>query len=342
MHLEKFIVSNKGKYKKVKPSFYKKAKVVTKSDKLPKQLAANSSCDYILINQEEMDILSRYILDYPNIETGGQLFGYWTYDGKPVVLFVLGPGPKAGHYDTFFSQDLNYLKSRALVLQKKYGLNHIGEWHSHHQLGLAYPSGHDARNISTNMRRLGYSRFLLCIGTCTNSESSINAFMFKSDNDGFNQVPWDIRNIESPYRKLINATNAWQFDMPRTAAANMQRLFVRESGKTEERISYDHTYWLKREGNSKVLKAIIDAVSEASPMQDCVPTIDSNNEVHLETFIGVHQMEDIHFPKEFPIEPPIINDAFGNRMLDASLWNFNGDIINSFITYYNILKNKEL
>ena len=175
------------------------------STKVLKDLSASSFHDYVLTNQEEMDLLSRYILDYKDIETGGQLFGYWTYDGKPVVLFVLGPGPQAGHYDSFFMQDLDYLKKCARILKEKYGLDHVGEWHSHHQLGLDHPSGHDSRNISTNMRSLGYKKFLLCIATCNSSQSSINAFMFDSTKSQYEQIPWFIKDMESPYRRIINS-----------------------------------------------------------------------------------------------------------------------------------------
>ena len=48
-----------------------------------------------LIYQGELDYLSRCILDRPSIETGGELFGYWTASGVPVVLYAIGPGPRA-------------------------------------------------------------------------------------------------------------------------------------------------------------------------------------------------------------------------------------------------------
>ena len=54
-----------------------------------------------IIFRSEMDYISRCILDYTNIETGGQLFGYWTEDGTPVVLFAIGPGANANHKPTF-------------------------------------------------------------------------------------------------------------------------------------------------------------------------------------------------------------------------------------------------
>lgn len=39
--------------------------------------------DAVVVFQSELDYLSRFILDYPDIETGGQLFGYWTSMGEP-------------------------------------------------------------------------------------------------------------------------------------------------------------------------------------------------------------------------------------------------------------------
>ena len=323
----------KNKYKKVKPNFFKKNLVNLKRNKLPKDLAARTSDDYVLINLCEMDMLSRYILDYKNIETGGQLFGYWTFDGKPVVLFVLGPGPKAGHYNAFFMQDLDYLKSCARLLKQKYGLDHIGEWHSHHQLGLAHPSGHDARNMSTNLRRLGYQKFLLCIGTCTETSSSINAFMFTNSSDQFTQVPWLIKDIDSPFRRLIDVNGGEAIELPDEENANMQHLYIKESSRLSERINYNSKYWLKRDNNSKVLKRIIDYLRAASPKQDCIPTVDENQEVHLEIYQGDDLLQDIHFPKDFPVEPPFICDYDGNRLIGASRWKYDGDIYNSFIKY---------
>ena len=64
--------------------FSLRSKFCVKKNKtvMPKELAKSSTLDYVLTNQEEMEMLSRYILDYKNNETGGQLFGYWTFDGK--------------------------------------------------------------------------------------------------------------------------------------------------------------------------------------------------------------------------------------------------------------------
>lgn len=305
--------------------------------KIPKELSVSPSHDYVLTNQEEMDMLSRYILDYKDIETGGQLFGYWTFDGKPVVLYVLGPGPKAGHYSSFFMQDIDYLRKCARILKNNYGLDHVGEWHSHHQLGLDHPSGHDARNISSNMRSLGYKKFLLCIATCNSSQSSINAFMFDSNKSQYEQVPWLIKKTDSPYRKIINSN---EFILPSSKAPNMVRLYTTGRLVPQERINYEKTYWLKQEGNSKILKAIIDKLKDLHPRHDFVPTLDKTNEVHIEIYQDDFLLEDIHFPSAFPLEPPHISDPYGRMLCEHALWKFNGDIYSTFISYYNnLIKN---
>lgn len=308
------------------------------SKSLPKELAATSSSDYVLINQEEMDMLSKYILDYRNIETGGQLFGYWTYDGKPVVLFVLGPGPRAGHHSAFFMQDLEYLKSCARLLKQKYGLDHIGEWHSHHQLGLSHPSGHDARNIATNIRHLGYSKFLLCIGTCTDTQSAINAFMFRDDNDNYTHVPWFIKDTESPYRRLIEKSDISKFVYPKTKHPQMGRLYEKvTTTSSTTKIKYDHSYWLTFRENKKILKQIIDNLC-SYPTQNCIPTLDNKQEVHLITCRDNEALEDIHFPLFFPIDPPIIRNPNGAEISRADLWKYTGDILESFTSYYKKYK----
>ena len=50
-----------------------------------------------------------------------------------------------------YQSELDYLEMVGGILVHEFGLQHIGEWHSHHQLGLAHPSGHDARTIYDNM-----------------------------------------------------------------------------------------------------------------------------------------------------------------------------------------------
>ena len=155
-----------------------------------------------VIFKGEMDFISRCILDRRNIETGGQLFGYWTEDGTPVILYAIGPGPRANHQLTFFNQDVDYLVKVGNILRNRYGLHHIGEWHSHHQLGLAKPSGHDSRNMTDVIKRRNLGEFLLCIGNCDNLSSSLNAFLCNSSE--CRSIKWDYVMTDSPLRQVID------------------------------------------------------------------------------------------------------------------------------------------
>ena len=157
-----------------------------------------------VIYRSELDYLRQCILERSNIETGGQLFGFWTRQGVAVVLFVLGPGPKANHQVAFFNQDLDYLVQVGGALVSRYGLSHIGEWHSHHQLGLAQPSGHDAETMSSVIRERNLGRFLMALGNCTPTEATVNAFEFTQANGAnFRPIPWDVKEFKSPFRELI-------------------------------------------------------------------------------------------------------------------------------------------
>lgn len=158
-----------------------------------------------IIYRSEFDYISRCILDYPNIETGGQLFGYWTSTGTPVVMYVIGPGRNAQHHSTSFIQDWDYLQMIGKELHSRYRIQHIGEWHSHHQLGLAHPSGGDVNTMSYGVGKPGFPRLLLCIGNCTRTTSTLNAFNFhESAPTEYVHASWDIIDMDSPYRQIID------------------------------------------------------------------------------------------------------------------------------------------
>lgn len=302
---------------------------------LPRKCTHNFH-SHVIINKSELDILSRYTLDYPHIETGGQLFGYWTLDGNPVILFVLGPGPQAGHKNTFFMQDIPYLKECISILRNKYGLEHIGEWHSHHQLGLTKPSGHDANNISTNIRKLGYPRFLLCIATCNNQESMINAYMFYSHKNDYEHIPWEVIEIESPFRSLIQFKESSRIILPICSKANMVNLEMVDIKR--KKIEFEDTYWLKKLGNQQKLQTIIEKLSINYPGFEFCPTLDKENEVHIEVYKDQNLVEDIHFPGKFPLIPIKISTSISNNPPSQLEWKVSDNLEDSVIKYYNSYK----
>lgn len=152
-----------------------------------------------------MEYIMHCIADRPDIETGGELFGFWKDGGVPVVAYAIGPGPGANHQVAFFNQDMDYLMSAGGVLTGKYALEHIGEWHSHHSLGLAHPSGHDAATIANGIRARGRNAFLLCIGTLSGSSASLGAFSFsRSHGERYVHLGWRVVNVASPFRTVVD------------------------------------------------------------------------------------------------------------------------------------------
>jgi hypothetical protein len=176
---------------------------------------------FLLIFASELDVIAAEAARWPHLETGGDLFGYWTHSGSPIVHYAIGPGPASAHQVAAFYQDEDYLLSEGAALNDAYGLQHIGEWHSHHQLGLDHPSGGDVDTVRRALDRYGFPRFTLVIGNLTASGWArrtidavhLNSFLFERDGRGvYNTCSWVVLPGVSPIRQLRDATGA---DRPR-------------------------------------------------------------------------------------------------------------------------------
>lgn len=298
-----------------------------------------------MIYRSELDYLSRCVLDYPNIETGGQLFGFWTNQGVPVVMYVIGPGRNANHQPTFFNQDGSYLQEVGNALLNRYGLCHIGEWHSHHQLGLARPSGHDARTMHNGLIRIPQRRLLLCICNYENGRSTVNAFNFhENDLQGYADAQWQVLEMESPYRPIADRELAQMLIHPRTPEARHGRNNVLEAEPQPSRraIKIPADYWLARPGGVEALKAMAHLTEEllGSPL---APQVDSDTGI-----VQLHSEEramDIRFSKNFPdIAPEILlRGASVPVSLEWKVPLFDDAIVDSYrqwvATLFNMYKN---
>ena len=116
----------------------------------------------VFMFDEDYQMMANLVLKYPNLETGGDLFGLWTTEGNAMLHVVLGPGQNCRRTGTSFFQDVPYLKENGDLLTQDYMLCHIGEWHSHHQLSLFQPSGGDSSTIINNYPP-GFCGFILII-----------------------------------------------------------------------------------------------------------------------------------------------------------------------------------
>ena len=139
----------------------------------------------VVIYESDYRELCSWVLKKPDIETGGDLFGLWADKYTAVVQLVVGPGKGCRRTSVSFYQDVNYLKQVGSYLTESEGLCHIGEWHSHHTLGLARPSGGDENTVWSNMPTYRLNRFVIFIANINHcsyqSIVNVGCFLFEID-----------------------------------------------------------------------------------------------------------------------------------------------------------------
>ena len=167
---------------------------------------ANGQRVTMLIYPHDKEFIRKSTLDYPNIETGGDLFGLWQSESEVVVQLVTGPGKNCRRTPTAFFQDKTYLSQVGVYLTTAKGLCNVGEWHSHHRLNLPEPSAGDRATVWRNMPGCGLKRFLLIIATITPTRQvNINGFMFTAPENGrshggMEHVQTRVLNGPNPFR----------------------------------------------------------------------------------------------------------------------------------------------
>lgn len=275
-----------------------------------------------IIYRSELDYISRCVLDYPNIETGGQLFGFWTSQGAPVVLYAIGPGQNANHQPTFFNQDSNYLITVGNALLEKYALQHIGEWHSHHQLGLARPSGHDAQTMFHGLAKIPQRRLLLCICNYDRGRSVINPFTFhENDMHDYVDASWRVKEMVSPFRPLADRDlyNILRHPMTAHPSLGTLRLIDKvsnsggESGRNIIRFSDD--YWLMTPENIELLKQMLAFVQKQYSEKKV--SVQSSSDGIVQITINDGQRA-FRFPAHFPQQAPELLDE--GEIIAAPQW----------------------
>lgn len=288
-----------------------------------------------IIYRSEIDYISRCILDYPRIETGGQLFGFWTTEGVPVVLYAIGPGRNANHELDFFNQDVPYLKLVGNTLIARYGLQHIGEWHSHHRLGLAHPSGHDAHTMFSGMRKTGMRRVLLCIGNCDDRSSTLNAFNFHEESPTeYRHAAWDIKELASPFRAIIDRELAADLQHPHTVSPSHGELYLVHRAERSVAPGYAVDHWLSKKENNLVLKEMMDFLKYRSGGAEVKVQIDESKIVCL-TLLQGEEVTRVYFPADFPRTAPAIECSASVRgQSEAISWCPSGNLYLDFTNYF--------
>lgn len=266
-----------------------------------------SASPMAIIYRSELDYISRCVLDYPNIETGGQLFGFWTSQGAPVVLYAIGPGHNANHQPTFFNQDVDYLQTVGNELLRLYSLQHIGEWHSHHTLGLARPSGHDAQTMFHGLQNIPQRRLLLCICNYENGKSVINPYTFhENDMRNYVDAAWLVNEMESPFRGIADKALESILIHPRTTTPRHgNNRIINPAPQAEKRSSlpFEEGYWLLKLGNIDEMKRMVAFLSKHFPGKKI--DIQADEEKHAQINIDDGELI-FRFPQNFPDESPLV------------------------------------
>ncbi len=301
--------------------------------------SAGSPSKMAIIYRSELDYMSRCILDYPDIETGGQLFGFWTNNGTPVVLYAIGPGKDSKHRHTAFFQDLNYLHEVGGKLISMYGLQHMGEWHSHHQLDLARPSGGDVQSIASGLDRVKLPRMLLCIGNCTPSETEINAFNFHVDQPyDYRHAAWSIVEMESPFRAMIDSQFAGKLIHPRTETASYGDMYIIPSAAEQQApaVVKEEQYWLfKSVENVETMQDFEAIVKGAMMGREVKVVMNDKGEAAFDVDEGYLT---ITIPKGFPAKAPIACFAETADFTEA-LWNPDAeDLVMEFMQWFSTVR----
>ena len=103
------------------------------------------------------------------------MYGSWTHSGCGIVALVAGPGHQANHEPAHFVQDIGVFRANTEFLYENFGIQYLGPWHSHHELGLDRPSGGDAGQIRSISIRNRLSRLVEIVTTHHQNELSLDS-----------------------------------------------------------------------------------------------------------------------------------------------------------------------
>jgi hypothetical protein len=137
------------------------------------------SSQLVSIFASEAKAIARLAEKWGETETGGELYGLWSHAGRPVVMLATSPGPKAIHEATYFRQDVERFREVTEYLNRYFGLQLIGDYHSHHKLGLNKPSPGDATQVASIATKNHLPRFVQFIITLEDEAPPLRKFTEK-------------------------------------------------------------------------------------------------------------------------------------------------------------------
>lgn len=265
----------------------------------------------VSIHESEVDRIAGWVAAHPDCETGGNLFGFWTHGGAPAVQLTLGPGPGADHQVTAFFQDVDHLRARGRRAQDLYGLQHIGDWHSHHRLGLAEPSGGDASTTRRTLETNGFDRFVIFIANIGEDAQDrgrwrrrreftgsvrLNAFLFERGRPTFRRGRFLVLPDESPV-----ARSAAQQGINKPYAPTSVHVHLPLASTAPSVAAPRAQGWYSRPPGTDFLRAVDAACRQQ--FTDCRILVTADDGILRYEFATRESDWAVIFPAAFPQEP---------------------------------------
>lgn len=118
------------------------------------------STSRVMVYRSELRAIAAEANKHPDQETGGDLYGLWTHGQRPVVFLATGPGPGASGRHSDFQQDHHYIMDCERILYNSFGIQYLGDWHSHHWIGMSTPSKGDVTRAHRVLSRSNRQRIV--------------------------------------------------------------------------------------------------------------------------------------------------------------------------------------
>lgn len=147
-----------------------------------------------------------------SVETGGDLFGRW--QDVPTIFLATKAGPNAQRDNTHFRLDVAYLRELSEAVANDWSLRYFGDWHSHHRLGLAAPSGGDRKRILSVAGRNQFTGMVEIIATIEDSRGTptirIHPWLYDLSGKINDPLPLRVKVLPglSPIRQALIAQQA--------------------------------------------------------------------------------------------------------------------------------------
>jgi len=259
--------------------------------------------DRAIIYASELSFIAKCVLDYENIETGGDYFGFWNKDGIPVIQFVTGPGENTTRSSTSFYQDIPYLHRCGDFLNSNYALEHIGSWHSHHKLSLDHPSGGDISTMRHCLDTQNVNKFFITICNIIQSDTvRISGFLFsKSLQNLYEETRWVILPNDSPIRNEIERKSNF-FTTPKTRKAGYKTRETSFSANKpviiSEKVELAPNSYFDTEKGRKFLKKEFDKINDNKEFKEAELIQNPDKTIAISFKDDLHNYE-IVYPLDF-------------------------------------------